>query len=268
MDQDLAKVSEHFCNHSLLKSCQRAFVRYQANMAPLLFSPEEVFCEAAIILDHIYELPQSNEVQIYIASLWNQLRIKLCKWEKTATQQNLDMAISSILYTVSIATSRHWTTFYNYDVTQWILQSIMEGMKVDHQEMERVFSDLLEDSDGIEDWVNNEYDGALSIKIMTIVKGVSSFVSTVINPRKVDIIISRLHVLMEGKTKPKDVMMPIRAAIDAGVIRRPTSEEFYDEFGKERVKGKSSVDDYTNPDKTPYTGSDYLALVEEFKGYL
>ena len=45
-------------------------------------------------------------------------------------------------------------------------------------------------------------------------------------------------------------------------------EEFYDEFGKERVKGKSSVDDYTNPDKTPYTGSDYLALVEEFKGYL
>ena len=91
---------------------------------------------------------------------------------------------------------------------------------------------------------------------------------TVINPRKVDIIISRLHVLMEGKTKPKDVMMPIRAAIDAGVIRRPTSEEFYDEFGKERVKGKSSVDDYTNPDKTPYTGSDYLALVEEFKGYL
>ena len=155
-DNDLTKVQKHFCEHPLMRSCQRAFRRYQAQMQPLLFAPEEVFCEAANIIDHIFELPQTNEVQTYIVSIWDKLRIKLSKWEKTASPQNLDMAVSAILYTVAIAMSRHWTTFYNFDVTQWLLQAIIENMKVNYQEMVRVFNDLLEEGEGIEEWINNE----------------------------------------------------------------------------------------------------------------
>lgn len=162
-DNELKKVQEHFREHPLMRSCQRAFRRYQAKMQPLLFAPEEVFCEAAIIIDHIFELPQSNEVQTYIVSLWDELRIKMSKWEKTASPQNLDMAISAVLYTVAIAMSRHWTTFYNFDVTQWLLQAIIENMKVDHQEMVRVFNDLLEEGDGIEDWINDDDTQSLSL---------------------------------------------------------------------------------------------------------
>lgn len=162
-DTELTKVAEHFCEHPLMKSCRRAFKRYQAQMQPLLFAPEEVFCEAAIIIDHILELPQSNDVQTYIASLWDELRIKLSKWEKTASPQNLDMAISAILYTVAIAMNRHWATFYNFDVTQWLLQAITVNMKVDYQEMVRVFNDLLEEGDGIEDWINNDDTQSLSL---------------------------------------------------------------------------------------------------------
>lgn len=169
-DNELTKVAEHFCEHPLMKSCLRAFKRYQANMQPLLFAPEEVFCEAAIIIDHIFELPQTIEVQTYIISLWDELRIKLSKWEKTASPQNLDMAVSAVLYTVAIAMSRNWTTFYNFDVTQWLLQAIIENMKVDRQEMVRVFNDLLEEGDGIEDWINDDNYDSLSDEIEKAIK--------------------------------------------------------------------------------------------------
>jgi len=169
-DQELTKVAVHFSEHPLMKSCQRAFRRYQAKMQPLLFAPEEVFCETAIIIDHILELPQTNDVQSYISSLWDELRIKMSKWEKTASPQNLDMAVSAVLYTVSIAMSRHWATFYNFDVTQWLLQAIILNMKVDHQDMLRVFNDLLEECDGIEDWINDEAFDGLSDEIEKVIK--------------------------------------------------------------------------------------------------
>ena len=263
-DNELTKVAEHFCEHPLMKSCQRAFRRYQAQMQPLLFAPEEVFCEAAIIIDHIFELPQTNEVQTYIASLWDELRIKMSKWEKTVSPQNLDMAVSAVLYTVAIAMSRHWATFYNFDVTQWLLQAIIQNMKVDHQEMVRVFNDLLEEGDGIEDWINDNFDGHLKSEITAVLKGDQLFIHAVVVPQKANTIITRLHQMMEGKQKPKDVMMPVRAAMDAGVIRRPTEDEFYQEFGKNKVKAKSSISQYTDPTKTPYKDADFEAMKSVF----
>ena len=91
-----------------------------------------------------------------------------------------------------------------------------------------------------------------------------AFASAVVNVAKVDAVVSLLRQLMEGKTKPKDVLMPVRAAMDAGVIRRPTWEEFCQEFGSYRLKSKTSFSDYTNPDKSPYTGADFQMMKEKF----
>ena len=92
-----------------------------------------------------------------------------------------------------------------------------------------------------------------------------AFASAVVNVEKVDVIVGLLCQLMEGKTKPKDVMMPVRAAMDAGVIRRPTWEEFCSEFGKDRIKSKASFSDYTNPENKPYDGADFETMKEAFQ---
>ena len=94
---------------------------------------------------------------------------------------------------------------------------------------------------------------------------ISPFTSAVIDTTKAEAVIALLRQLMEGKTKPKDVLMPVRAAMDAGVIRRPTWEEFYKEFGSYRLKSKTSFSDYTNPDKSPYTGADFQMMKEKFR---
>ena len=93
----------------------------------------------------------------------------------------------------------------------------------------------------------------------------SPFTPAVIDTTKAEAVIALLRQLMESKTKPKDVLMPVRAAMDAGVIRRPTWEEFCQEFGSYRLKSKTSFSDYTNPDNKPYAGADFGMMKDKFR---
>lgn len=92
----------------------------------------------------------------------------------------------------------------------------------------------------------------------------SGFSSAIIDMTIAEDIVSQLHNLLKGKTKPKDIVMPIRAAIDAGVIRRPTWEEFRSEFGTVSVS-KSSYNDYTDTTKPKYYGDAYNSIVISFQ---
>ena len=92
-----------------------------------------------------------------------------------------------------------------------------------------------------------------------------AFAAAVINAAQVDNVVTMLSRLMEGKTKPKDVLMPVRSAMEAGVIRRPTWEEFCSEFGKDKIKSKASFSDYTNPENTPYDGADFELMKDMFR---
>ena len=88
----------------------------------------------------------------------------------------------------------------------------------------------------------------------------SLFSKIVKSTDKQEIIITRLHELVDRQTSPKDIVMPIRAAMEAGVIRRPKWGEFCAEFGDDKLKAKSSL--------SKYTGSSYLYEDEIFKGMI
>ena len=90
----------------------------------------------------------------------------------------------------------------------------------------------------------------------------------VAKPECADKVVARLHELMDGRSKPKDVLMPIRAAMDAGVIRRPTWAEFIAEFGSKRAS-KGSLSDYTDPTKEKYEGeAQFLSMVDDFRSLI
>ena len=85
------------------------------------------------------------------------------------------------------------------------------------------------------------------------------------SPECADKVISRLHVLMECKNKPRDVLMPLRAAIEAGAIRRPTWAEFISEFGM-KLASKTSLSGYTDPTKDKYADDpQFWAMVDDFR---
>lgn len=78
-------------------------------------------------------------------------------------------------------------------------------------------------------------------------------------------IIEKIRNYVNGKSSPKDKMMPIRAAIEARVIRRPTLNEIKRVFGNDFI-AKSSYHNYTDPNKDPF-GHDkcFQLMVTEFE---
>ena len=85
-------------------------------------------------------------------------------------------------------------------------------------------------------------------------------------------VIGLLRRYMDGKNrnKPKDIMMPVRAALDARVIRKPTYTEFKAAFPEFVPRAKSSFDGYLKIEKFenqhPYYGvGAFLDMVSEFK---
>ena len=71
--------------------------------------------------------------------------------------------------------------------------------------------------------------------------------------------------MMDKKSKPKDIMLPLRAAMEAGVIRRPTWAEFIAEFGSKRAS-KGSLSSYTDTTKVKFDGEpQFMTMVEDFR---
>jgi hypothetical protein len=81
-------------------------------------------------------------------------------------------------------------------------------------------------------------------------------------------VVTKITELINMESKPKNIIRPIRAAIDAGVLHRPSWDAFVEEYGPNKVSSKSSFNDYTNPETEPYTGTSYHTLVDVFKQLL
>lgn len=95
----------------------------------------------------------------------------------------------------------------------------------------------------------------------------SSFVLLVRKPDRVDAVLQKLHELVDRQSEPREVVMPIRAAMDAGVIGRPTWVQFCSEFGADKLSSKSSLSKYTGEGYT-YYGEDFLMIKEDFRKFL
>lgn len=91
----------------------------------------------------------------------------------------------------------------------------------------------------------------------------ASVVPFVVVEKNASRILAKIHDYQIGKSKPKDLAMPVRAAMEAGVIRRPTYGEYeaVEEFAR---IAKSSFLEYVNPDKTPYTDAAFNEMVSDF----
>ena len=79
-------------------------------------------------------------------------------------------------------------------------------------------------------------------------------------------ILQRLHLYIDRVKGPKGASRPVRAMMEAGVLKERLPWELYEkEFGSDN-NNKSSYNDYTNPDKPcPFDDSLYLDMVNEFK---
>lgn len=97
------------------------------------------------------------------------------------------------------------------------------------------------------------------------IRGLKAFV---VKPEIADMVVDKITSYVNAENKPKPIVRPIRAAMDSGVLHRPSWDAFVEDYGPNKISSKTSFNDYTNPEKEHYNGASYKALVDEFKKIL
>lgn len=164
----IEKVRVRYRSHPLLIASSKAFGHYDACFQRLLFSSEEIFLEAAIVLDKLFAEPDSAKE--YVGGLWNELKRKIRYWDKEAPQEDLDKIVGAIFYVVAAVINLHHHHFFNDEVKEMLLSEARKQMKVPAEEEEKFIIHLSLCADGLEEWLLGyiESDGLLSEEIQVI----------------------------------------------------------------------------------------------------
>jgi hypothetical protein len=78
------------------------------------------------------------------------------------------------------------------------------------------------------------------------------FTSTLVDLRKATMVIDLLYELTKGRKTAKTILCPLRAAIDAGVMDKPSYKDFIKVFGCKDIVSKSKYSEFLNPKYNGY----------------
>lgn len=151
------KLRSRFREHPLLLTCQQAFRHYMASMESFNFTSENLFVEAAIAIDEIFDSPK--DAPQYIEDLWDNLKIKLkSRTQPVPSQPDLNIVCSVLFYVIAATMCHHWREYYNKEIVGLLRQIVeKEGLFAKEDEQKEIIDKLCINSEGLEAWIN-EYE--------------------------------------------------------------------------------------------------------------
>ena len=168
-EKEIEAITEAFARHPLYMTCRYAFKRSEAQMMVLRFTPEEVFAEAADVIDNV--IVERDDLDEYLSLLWDELLTKIRRWEPKVQDAELNIAVSSILYAAAEAVSSALMQDYD-DLAAKLLYLIKNNAAVSAMEHSRVLDDIAHYQEEMEQWmeVYLDEDTFLSDKIAAAIK--------------------------------------------------------------------------------------------------
>lgn len=134
----------------------------------------------------------------------------------------------------------------------------MRMAKIDEKQWKYFFKEICRFEE-YEKWIE---------ELKTPKKPILGLKAFVVKPEIANVVVAKITSYVNKENKPKPIVRPIRAAMDSGVMYRPSWDAFVEDFGSNKISSKTSFNDYTNPEKTPYYGASYDTLVDEFKKFI
>ena len=279
--KQVARVSEKFRDHPLLLACRKAFGCYEADLQGLLIAPEEIFLESAIILDDL--LTDLDNSADYVKNLWYQEKVKIKRWEPQAPQDSLDKVVGAIMFVVAGVLCLHWNSVINDDLKDLVLDHARKNMPIDAEEENRIIDELSRSAEGLDKWLNSytESEDCLSEDIFELINAPTIKVeeSPINSQQKIlnmkeqqieNLLRQEIEAAKAAKKGSKYILLPYKAAIDAGAIRDTmTCSEFNTKY--DCTVSKSSFTEWirgTKDEDVFYETNEIGPLIERFSKIL
>lgn len=115
-------VGNEFEAHPLMQMCQWAMKRQEVKMLSLRLSPEEVFCEAAGVIDRIVASPK--EVDTLLHALWDTLLSDYLDLTDGATPADAERAAACVYYAAIAALIYCSYAGYKYGIVRKLMADV------------------------------------------------------------------------------------------------------------------------------------------------
>lgn len=149
-------VRSNFGRHPLLLTCQYAFKQFEGRMPALKMTPEEIFYEAAILIDRIMEEP--GDFDQMLPTLWDDLLCEYMDFDRTVPQEELVLAVSCVYYATIGCFALHNHAGYCFTMAADLMEDFHH-----HNPNWKVFENLANEklhfhSSALNDWINSYSD--------------------------------------------------------------------------------------------------------------
>ena len=170
-DEERLKVREAFRQHPLYAACAKVFPRRAAHLDGVDIMEEDVFYATAQLLDELYcaeEVPSQKDID----KLWIDIYRDIRKPQLNASEDDKRQVAHTVFAIARKALCHHWETRFYETLFETLGVTIDKEMKpADVEEMDQFMSQLISETNDLQEWVNNEYDGGLSEEIEEMIRG-------------------------------------------------------------------------------------------------
>lgn len=164
-EEERQRVREAFGQHPLYAACATVFPRRAAHLNGLDIMEEDIFCAAAELLDVLYnaKVPPS---QPSIDKLWIEIYRDIRKPQPAASEDDKRQVAHTVFAIVRKVLCHHWETRLCETLFERLGHTIDKEVKAaEAEEMEQFMRQLIRETNSLQEWVNNVYDGALGKEI-------------------------------------------------------------------------------------------------------
>lgn len=146
-------VRNEFGSHPLLQTIQWTMKQFELQMPSLRLSPEEVFCEAADVLDCVLEHP--DQVEELLHGLWDERVADYMDAAPDCTPHDAQMGAACVVYAAMtpLASCRHWD--YKYGLLKRMMADVHSHFADWQPFEEQMMQGLERFDDALGHWMND-----------------------------------------------------------------------------------------------------------------
>lgn len=111
-EREAARIDGRLHDNALLRACRQVWPERQEEIASVTARAEDVFCEAAWLMDEMADADTGTDVGALARGLWSTVVIDIAHWAASVSLSDRYLAASTVFRLVAAAFSLHWQSWY------------------------------------------------------------------------------------------------------------------------------------------------------------
>lgn len=166
---EAAQVSDKLHDNALLQACQQVWPERQEEIVSVVARAEDIFCEAAWLMDELIDADENSDTKTLIRELWSKVVIHISQWNSNISLQERYFIVSTIFHLVATSFSLHWHSYFCNTLYDAMITIMDEKKPSPHdlhehhqheKQQEELTGAIVKHATELNEWINKYIDDA------------------------------------------------------------------------------------------------------------